>query len=72
MRGYETHGSLALLHVLTPDVWDAGLHELKKLTVISLQAAGLSIKLKEHENLQQTVNLLCGVKPPESSLVYIQ
>lgn len=45
-----THWSLALLHVLTPDLWKGHLHELQQVTVVSLQAAGRTIKLEEHQS----------------------
>lgn len=45
-----THWSLALLQVLTPDLWKGHLHELQQVTVVSLQAAGRTIKLEEHQS----------------------
>lgn len=60
--GCVTHWSLALLQVLTPDLWKGRLHELQQDTVVSLQAAGRTVKLEEHQSFQQAVNFLCRVR----------
>lgn len=66
MGACVTHWSLALLQVAGPDLWKSRLHELEQLTVVSLQAAGRTVKLEEHQSLQQAANFLCRVRQQQS------